>query len=280
MQNKTIKILMLGDLVGSPGQAMLQKHIKNIKSQYKIDFVIANGENSADGKGITPKVMKFFKDHDVDVVTTGNHIWQKKDIYQYLTQNTDLLRPANFPLGCPGTGVGIYKLEIENNVISIGVMNIQGRVFMREFVGDPLRTADSLLPMLKSKTDIILVDFHAETTAEKLGFAFYLDGRVSAVVGTHTHIQTADNRILPNGTAYISDLGMAGALNSMIGMKKEPIIQNMLTQMPVKFEVDDQRPFIICGACIEIDIKTGKAVSIDRIYITDYDLKVDKNLDN
>ena len=277
MQNSNIRVLMLGDLVGTPGQAMLQKHIKNIKSQHKIDFVVANGENSADGKGVTPKIMKFFKHNHVDVVTSGNHIWQKKDIYQYLSQYNDLLRPANFPAGCPGTGVGIYRCETPNGVFNIGVMNIQGRVFMRELVGDPMRTADSLLTMLRSKTNIILVDFHAETTAEKLGFAFYLEGRVSAVVGTHTHIQTADNRVLPNGTAYITDLGMSGALNSMIGMKKEPIIQNMLTQMPVKFEVDNEGPFVLCGVVIEIDTTTGKAISIERIYITDNDLKIDQH---
>ena len=276
MQNK-LKVLMLGDIVGVPGRAIFKKYIKSLKDQHKLDFVIVNGENSADGKGITPKIMEFYKNNHVDVVTSGNHIWQKKDIIPYFASHNDLLRPANFPNGCPGTGAQVYRCETPSGTYSIGVMNIQGRVFMKELLSDPLRTADTFLTMLKSKTNIILVDFHAETTAEKLGFAYYLDGKVSAVVGTHTHIQTADNRVLPNGSAYITDLGMAGALNSMIGMKKDPIIHNMLTQMPVKFEVETEGPFVLSGVVIEIDTTSGKANSIERVYIVDKDIIIDKN---
>ena len=270
MQNK-IHVLMFGDVVGAAGQMVLQKHLPSLKEKYKSDVVIVNGENSADGKGITSKIMRFFKHIGVDVVTTGNHIWQKREIYSYFGQNKDLLRPANFPSECPGTGVTL--LQVKNH--TIGVMNLQGRVFMRELLACPFKTADSQLSFLKSRTNIILVDFHAETTSEKHGIAFYLDGKVSAVVGTHTHVQTADNRILPEGTAYITDLGMAGSFNSMIGMKKGPIIANMITQMPHKFEVDTEPPYVLCGVSIVIDANTGKSDSIERIFIVDHELKYD-----
>lgn len=269
--NDKIHVLMFGDVVGPVGQMVLQKHLPHLKEKYKSDVVIVNGENSADGKGITSKIMHFFKHIGVDVVTTGNHIWQKKEIYNYFGQNKDLLRPANFPSECPGTGVTL--IQVKNH--TIGVMNLQGRVFMRELLACPFKTADSQLTFLKSRTKIIFVDFHAETTSEKHGIAFYLDGKVSAVVGTHTHVQTADERILPGGTAYITDLGMAGSFNSMIGMKKEPIIANMITQMPHKFEVDTEPPYVLCGVSIIVDANTGKSDSIERIFIVDRDLRYD-----
>ena len=268
---KTVRVLLLGDLVGEPGCAVFQKHIGRLRSELKIDAVIVNGENSADGKGITPRIMNFFKHNGVDVVTTGNHIWQKKDVIPYLAEKKDLLRPANFPSMCPGTGVTTFTCK--DTVI--GVINIQGRVFMREFVDCPFRTVDSLLTYLHTKTKVILVDFHAETTSEKAGMGYYLDGRVSAVVGTHTHVQTADERILPNGTAFITDLGMGGSLNSMIGMKKEPIIQHLITQMPVKFSVETAAPYVLSGAIIDIDSATGAAVAIERLRIIDNELRLE-----
>jgi metallophosphoesterase (TIGR00282 family) len=268
-----IRILMLGDVIGSPGRAMVEKHLTLIKKQYSIDGVIVNGENSADGKGITPKIAKQFRAAGVDVTTTGNHIWQKKDINQYLTENKDVLRPANFPNSCPGTGLTTFECK----GIQVGVLNLQGRIFMREHLDCPFRVADSALTYLRTKTNVILVDFHAEATAEKMGFAYYLDGRVSAVVGTHTHVQTADERILPHGTAYITDLGMAGAINSSIGMKKEPIIQHMITQMPVKFMVDTQGPFMMTGVIIEINTATGLANSIERLKVIDEHLVVESD---
>lgn len=172
---------------------------------------------------------------------------------------------------CPGTGVITFTCK--DTVI--GVINIQGRVFMREFVDCPFRTVDSLLTYLHTKTKVILVDFHAETTSEKAGMGYYLDGRVSAVVGTHTHVQTADERILPNGTAFITDLGMGGSLNSMIGMKKEPIIQHLITQMPVKFSVETAAPYVLSGAIIDIDSATGAAVAIERLRIIDNELRLE-----
>lgn len=262
---KTIRIMCIGDVVGTPGQAMIQKHLPRLKKEYGINAIIVNGENSADGKGITPGIMKFFRHHGVDIVTTGNHIWQKKEITSYLNEHKDLLRPANFPHDCPGVGVATF---LSDN-LTIGVINIQGRVFMREFVSCPFRTAESALTFLASRTKIIVVDMHAETTSEKMGLGWFLDGKVSAVVGTHTHVQTADERILPGGTAFITDLGMCGSFNSMIGMKKEPIIRHMITQMPVRFEVEEEGPLVLSGVWFEIDVATGKAVSIERIRIID-----------
>lgn len=266
-----LRFLFLGDVVGATGQAMVQKHLPLIRAQHSIDAIIVNGENSAaQGKGITPEDMRFYKNMGVSVVTSGNHIWQKKEIYPYLDEHTDLIRPANFPHDNPGKGFTTFLCK----GFEIAVLNLQGRVFMKELVACPFRTAESLLTYLKSKTNIIFVDFHAETTAEKLALAYFLDGRISGFVGTHTHIQTADERILPQGTAYITDLGMSGSLNSMIGMKKEPIIQQFLTQMPVKFIVDDSKPLVMSGAIIDVDADTGFATQIKSVRIVDHDLLI------
>lgn len=273
MKNGNLRIALVGDVIGLPGRMMFQKYSRVLQHDYNLDGLIVNGENSgANGRGITPKIVHFFKHNGANVITSGNHIWAHKEIYPYLEQHTDLLRPDNFPSECPGTGVTTF----ETNGYVIGVINLQGRVFMRELVNCPFKAADSILTYLKSRTNIILVDFHAETTAEKMGLAYYLGGKVSAFVGTHTHVQTADERILPQGTAYCTDLGMAGSLNSMIGMKKEGIIRNMITQMPEKFVVDTQGPFVLSGVVVDIDPKSGKAVAIERIRIIDTELHVDE----
>jgi len=261
-----MRVLILGDIVGAPGQAIFQKHINKIKADYNIDAVIVNGENSADGKGITPRIMNFFKHNGVDLVTSGNHIWQKKEICNYLSEQKDLLRPANFPAACPGSGVGLFTAK---NGATIGVINVQGRVFMRELVSCPFKAIESALIFLKTKTPIVIIDIHAETTSEKMALAYNFDGQVTAVVGTHTHVPTADERILPKGTAYITDLGMAGALHSVLGVKKQAIIYNMTTQMPTRFEVETEPPYFLSGVWIAIDTITGKAVDIGRIYIVD-----------
>ncbi|MFA6065965.1 MAG: TIGR00282 family metallophosphoesterase [Candidatus Babeliaceae bacterium] len=267
-----IRILLLGDIVGAPGKAMVQKHLAEIKKKHDIQAVILNGENCAgDGRGITPRSMKFFKHIGVDVVTSGNHIFQKKDIYSYLTEHKDLVRPLNFPSGCPGSGVTTFSVD----GVTVGVINVQGRVFMRELVSCPFRAVESALTFLQSRTKVILIDMHAEATSEKLGLAYFVEGKVSAVVGTHTHVQTADERILPGGTAYISDLGMSGALHSMIGMKREIVIRQMLTQMPAKFEVETEGPMCMTGAIIDIDSETGKAIHIERLKVIDENLKID-----
>lgn len=261
----------MGDVVGQTGRAMFQKHVNRLRHELSIDVVMVNGENSgSNGRGITSRIMNFFKHNGADVVTSGNHIWAAREIYHYLEQHDDLLRPANFPSACPGSGFTL--LERKGHVI--GVVNIQGRVFMREHVDCPFKTMDSLLTYLRTKTNIIVVDVHAETTSEKAALGHYLDGRVSAVVGTHTHVQTADEQLLPQGTAFISDLGMAGALHSSLGMKKDVIIQSMITQMPTKFVVETAGPLVMSGAYIDIDMVTGKAVAIERIRIIDESLSV------
>lgn len=265
-----LRVLFIGDVVGVAGRTMFQKHIDRVRTAHGINAVIVNGENSAHGRGITSRLVRFFRHNGADVITSGNHVWHRREIYSYLDQHTDLLRPANFPSSAPGVGVTTFTCE--NQVI--GVINLQGRVFMRDHTDCPFRTAESLLTYLKSKTNIIFVDFHAEATSEKIGLGYFLDGKVSGVVGTHTHVQTADERILPNGTAFITDLGMSGSLNSMLGMKKEPIIDHFLTQIPVKFTVETSLPVVMSGAWIEVDIATGKATKIERIQLVDHDLQI------
>lgn len=266
-----MKVLLIGDVVGLPGRMMIQKHLPKLQRELEIDATIVNGENSADGKGITPRIMHFFKHNKVDVVTSGNHIWNKKEIYPYIAENKDLLRPANFPSESPG--VGVTTVMIKNQLIA--VINLQGRVFMRELIDCPFKTAQSILTYLRDKTKLIFVDFHAETTSEKQGLSYFLDGKITGFVGTHTHVQTADERILPQGTAYITDLGMCGALNSMIGMKKEPIIQQYITQMPTRFTVETTGPFVMSGVVIDADPISGKARSIERIRIIDDVLQIE-----
>lgn len=261
----TKNILMIGDIVGASGRTIFQRHIEQLKKEYAIDFTIVNGENSAHGQGITPRIAEFFKNHGVDVITSGNHIWHKKDIYPFMNTHHWLLRPANFPSGAPGVGVTV----ITQGTLSIGVINLQGRVFMRETIECPFRTLDTILTYLKDKTRIIVVDFHAEATSEKQALATYVDGRVTALVGTHTHVQTSDERVLPRGTAYITDVGMAGALNSLLGMQSAPIIQRFITQMPAKFSVEMAPPYCLGGVVISVDQSTGHAVDIKRIYIID-----------
>lgn len=282
MQN-SIRILCIGDIVGLLGCYMFSKHVADLKRKHNIDLVIVNGENSHwQGRGITPKIANFLKSNGADVITTGNHIWARREIQPYIAENKFLLRPYNYPSGCPGAGITIFNFSPAGNTEisqSIGVLNLQGRIFMREFVDCPFRAAQTALSFLKSKTDIIIVDFHAEATSEKMGLAYFLDGQISAFFGTHTHVQTADERILPGGTAYISDLGMTGSLNSMIGMKKEIVLKNFLTQMPVKFEVDNNAPAVLSGIIVDIDIPSGKANNIERVRIVDNNINVGESLD-
>ena len=267
----TVRVLLLGDIVGVPGRFMLQKHLRKLQGQYDIDATIVNGENSNNnGRGITSRIVEFFLHNGVDVVTSGNHIWDQSEIYEYMKTNHQILRPINFPAECPGVGV----TTINSNGALIAVVSVQGRVFMKEQVDCPFKGMDTVLAYLKHKTNIIIVDFHAEATAEKICLGYYLDQRVSCVVGTHTHIPTADERILPGGTAYVTDLGMAGALNSSIGMEKEAVIKKFKTQMPVKFIVDTQPPFVMTGVWVEIDKESGKAVQIQRVKVIDEELQI------
>jgi metallophosphoesterase (TIGR00282 family) len=267
--SKEIKILVFGDVVGNLGCVAFQKHVQQLKKQHQASFVIVNGENSSgNGRGITPRLVQFFKHSGADVITSGNHIWACKDIIEYVDNHDDLLRPANFPGGTPGKGV----TTLFKDGVTLAVVNLQGRIFMRELVDCPLRAAESLMTYLKSKADIVLVDFHAETTSEKMAMGHYLDGKVAGVVGTHTHVQTADERVLPGGTAFITDLGMCGALNGMLGMRKDIIINQMLTQMPHRFMVDNEPPAVVSGVCITADSETGLATAIERFRVIDNEI--------
>jgi metallophosphoesterase (TIGR00282 family) len=267
----TIRVLILGDVVGIPGRVMLQKHLRSLQQQHHIDATIVNGENShTNGRGITSRIAQFFFHNGVDVVTTGNHVFDQQEIYEYLKTNHQVLRPINFPSECPG--VGVTTFNVDGHVI--GVVNVQGRVFMKEDLDCPFKAMDTVLSFLKHKTNTVIVDFHAEATAEKVCLGYYLDGRVSVVVGTHTHTPTADERVLPQGTAFVADLGMAGALNSSIGMTKDPMIERFKSQMPVKYCVETKPPFIMTGVWVEIDKATGKAIQIQRVKVVDQDLQV------
>ncbi len=259
---ETLKVLMIGDLVAEVGRKAFYRKVSYLKEKYSIDAIIVNGENSGEkGKGITPAIVLEFKQHGVDIITTGNHIWQKNEIHPFLNERTDLIRPINYPSGCPGKGITFFNCK----GYLVAVMNLIGRVFMHDHVDCPFKAAESALSFAKHKTNIILVDFHAETTSEKLALAYFLDGKVSAVVGTHTHVQTADERILPLKTAYITDLGMCGSLNSMIGMKIPAILNKYLTSMPAKHEVADYPPYLVNGVVITIDCATGHALKIERV---------------
>jgi metallophosphoesterase (TIGR00282 family) len=254
-----MKILFIGDIVGRLGRILVKDMVPVLKRDHKIDVVVVNGENSAAGVGITKKICEELHSFGVDVITTGNHIWAKRDILEDITSCPSLIRPANYPDGVPGVG---YKVFSKDN-IKYAVINLIGRVFMSA-VDDPFRCADKIIEKVKADTPIILVDIHGEATSEKNALAWYLDGRVSAVIGTHTHVQTADERILPQGAAYITDAGMCGALNSIIGMQKNQIVKRFLTGLPEKFEVETEGPAIFNGLIVDIG-SDGKAKSVVRI---------------
>ncbi len=234
--------------------------LPEVCEKYKPEFVIANGENAAGGLGITPQVATQLFDSNIDVLTSGNHVWNKKEIYSYLDSTPRLVRPANYPGNPPGYGYGLFE---SSSGISIGIINLEGRIFMR-YLECPFRTVEKIVTELREKTQYILVDFHAEATSEKQALGWFLDGRVSAVVGTHTHVPTADEKILPEGTAYITDVGMTGALDSVIGFQYEIVIEKLLSQLPATFKVA-KKGVGLQGVLIDIDLKSGKAVSIERI---------------
>jgi 2',3'-cyclic-nucleotide 2'-phosphodiesterase len=262
-----MRILFIGDIFGRPGRTIVKEHLSDLVKQRSIDLVIANGENAAAGFGITPPLAEDLFELGIDVLTTGNHVWDKREIIDYF-QNADgnqslarrLLRPGNYPSDMPGWGV----YEGRKNNVPYAVMNLQGRVFMAAN-DDPFRVADQLLKKIEAK--VIVLDIHAEATSEKNSLGWYLDGRVTAVLGTHTHIPTADERVLPGGTAYITDVGMTGPYDGVIGVKKELIIGRFLSNMPVRFEpaTGDVR---LCAVSIECDESTGRARNIERIMLS------------
>jgi metallophosphoesterase (TIGR00282 family) len=253
-----LKVLVIGDIVGRPGRNAVKEYLQKNGDEY--DFIIANGENAAGGRGITPQIVYDFFNYGVDVITLGNHVWDKKEIIEFIEHEPNLIRPANYPPPTPGKGAVIVKLA---SGVKIGVINLSGRIFLPS-LDCPFRKAKKLIKELKKETSLIIIDFHAEATSEKVAFGWFLDGQVSGVLGTHTHIQTADERILPGGTAYISDIGMTGPRNSVLGMKKEAIIERFLTQMPIRFEVAGGET-IFNAVSLNLEIQSGKCTKIKRI---------------
>jgi len=255
-----MKVLFIGDVVGEPGRHAIKELLPKIVKREKIDFVIANGENAAGGSGITPMLVDELLGYGVDVITSGDHIWKRKEIVDRISQDARILRPANYPRETPGFGSTVVASKAG---IEVGVINVQGRVFMQA-IECPFKAAKAEVERIKNKARVIIVDIHAEATSEKIALGFFLDGSVSAVIGTHTHVQTADEKILPNGTAFLTDAGMTGPFDSVIGRKKEQILSRFISQMPVKFEMAD-KDIQLHGVVIDIDEKTGKANSIKRI---------------
>lgn len=261
-----MRILFIGDVSGKVGQKMVLDNLPNLRQRYKPQAVILNGENAADGRGITEKIYKEFLSHGVDCITMGNHTWDNYDIFNFMDEATNIVRPANYERNeaVPGTGMRILKLNHQK----LAVINLTGRSFMGSF-DDPFRVGDELVAEAKKETDHILIDFHAEATSEKEALGWYFDGKVSAVVGTHTHVQTNDARILPKGTAYQTDAGMTGFYNGILGMQKESILENFTTQMPTRFTTPDHGPGQLNAVFIETNDKTGEAIKIQPIRIDD-----------
>ena len=263
-----VKLLFIGDIVGQPGRMAVKTLLPELRNLHGLDFVIANGENSAGGSGITPKIAQEIFDAGVDVITSGDHVWDQKEVMELLASEKRFLRPLNYPSGTPGRGSGVFEVQSLKSGfqsrVSIAVINAQGRTFMQPPLENPFSMALEVVERLRQLTNLIFVDFHAEATSEKIAFGRFLDGQVSAVVGTHTHVQTADEQIFPGGTAYLTDAGFTGPHESVLGREIEPVVKKFLTAMPQRFEVARER-VILHGAVIEIDETTGKALKIQRV---------------
>jgi len=258
-----VKILLIGDIIGEPGRSILARRLRHLVDTYEIDFVIANCENAAGGFGVTPKIAEELFLLGVDVLTTGNHVWDKKEIVDYIAQQPRLLRPANYPETVPGAGSTVVSLSRTEKV---AVVQLMGRVFMPT-LDCPFQIGKREIARLRAETPIIIVDMHAEATSEKRAMGWFLDGEVSAVIGTHTHVQTADEEILPKGTAYLTDAGMTGPMHSVIGMNKDQVITKFLNQTPQRFEMGGG-PSVISAALVSVDAN-GRADSIVRIQVKD-----------
>ena len=256
-----MKFLIIGDIIGRPGRKALRELLPRLKEELNYDVVLANVENAAGGFGITKKVYKELKDIGIDVMTSGNHIWDKKEVFEFIDETPDLLRPANYPPGVPGKGYGVY----EKNGVKFAVINLMGKVYMECNLENPFRVFDGIYEQLSQETKIIIVDFHAEATSEKWCFGIYVDGKVSMVYGTHTHVPTADEFILKNGTGYVSDVGMTGVWYSAIGMKPKQAIERLLYAMKKRLEVEDKGEIVFNAILVDIDEETGKTKSIERI---------------
>lgn len=257
-----VKVLFIADIVGKPGRQAVSDELHRLVDRYTIDVVIANGENAAGGFGITEEVARELYGCGIHLLTSGNHIWDKKESLDFVNREERLIRPANYPPGAPGQGSAIIRSA---SGIQIGVLNLEGRVFMNA-LDCPFRVAEKEIEKLKEITPVVIVDFHAEATSEKMALGAFLDGKASAVLGTHTHVQTADQRLLPGGTAYITDVGMTGSFDSVIGIRKELAVEKFLSQLPVRFEVAKKDIRMNCVA-LEIDEYSGKALAIERLSV-------------
>ncbi len=258
---KPVTVLCVGDVFGEPGRRAIQLLLPKLRKQHEVDVAVVNVENAAAGAGVTPPIARAFLEQGVDVMTSGNHIWDKREIVEYIVKENLLLRPANYPPGTPGAG----SIVVKAGPHKVAVLNLMGRVFL-PLLDCPFRKADEEVLRLGQETRIIVVDAHCEATSESQALGWYLDGRVSAVVGTHRHVQTADERLLPKGTAYITDLGMTGPTDSVIGVDPEIALSRFLTQMPNRFE-PAKGPAALHGVIIRIDPETGRALSIERLRV-------------
>jgi 2',3'-cyclic-nucleotide 2'-phosphodiesterase len=262
-----MNLLFIGDIVGRPGRELIRKGLRGLVDKHSIDLVIANAENSAAGFGVTKDIGDTLLDYGVDVMTSGNHIWDKKEVLDYIPTQPKLLRPANYPAGVPGRGSYVAQT---GDGRAVGVINVMGRVFMLN-IDDPFQVVLKEIEAVRAKTKIIVVDFHAEATSEKVAMGWHLDGKVTLVVGTHTHVQTADERILPNGTAYLTDAGMTGPHDSIIGMEREPSLARFLNGMPSRFEPATGNPRLN-GVIVSADDSTGRATKVTRISLSEQEL--------
>jgi metallophosphoesterase (TIGR00282 family) len=262
-----MNILFIGDIVGKPGRELIRKGLAALVEHHQVDLTVANAENAAAGFGITKDIGDTLLEWGVDVMTTGNHVWDKKEAIPYIASEPRLLRPANYPAGVPGRGS--YVAETGDGR-AVGIINVMGRVFMTP-IDDPFTVVLREIETLRHRTKVIVVDFHAEATSEKIAMGWHLDGRVTLVVGTHTHVQTADERILPNGTAYLTDAGMTGPHDSIIGMERDPAMMRFLTGMPAKFEPAAGNPRLN-GLVVQADDRTGRALAITRLSYGDAEL--------
>jgi len=262
-----MKILFIGDIIGKPGREIIRKGLRGLVAQLDVDLVIANAENAANGFGVTKDIGDTLLESGVHVMTSGNHIWAKKEVFEYIATEPRLLRPANYPAGVPGRGSYVAQT---GDGRAVGVINVMGRVFMTA-IDDPFTGVLKEIEAIRGRTKVIVVDFHAEATSEKVAMGWHLDGKVTLVVGTHTHVQTADERILPNGTAYITDAGMTGPHDSIIGMEREPSLARFINGMPTRYEPATGNPRLN-GVLIEADDRTGRATSISRVSYSEKEL--------
>jgi metallophosphoesterase (TIGR00282 family) len=258
-----MKILFIGDIVGEPGRRAVHTLLPKLREQHGLDFVIANGENSAGGNGITPRIAAELFAAGIDVLTSGDHLWDQKEVMELLAGEKRFLRPTNYPTGTPGQGSGVYEVRGQRSEARIAVLNAQGRTFMPA-LENPFSVVPPEIERLRAETKIIFVDMHAEATSEKIAMGRMLDGQVSAVVGTHTHVQTADEQIFPGGTAYLSDAGFTGPQESVLGREIEPVIRRFITNMPQRFEVAKGR-VMLHGVVVQVDETTGRAEGIWRV---------------